>query len=384
MSVRPLHCLLPGLLLLGACDATEPDPPVPAAVRIAGDSVHLYVGEGAAVSAAALDAQGKPVSGARLVWSSSDSSVASVDSAGRVLGLRPGRAEVTASTGATGPRARIGVRVSPRPDRLELPQDTFVLPAPGPRCAQTVTATYYDRSGQRVVLPTGSFSYSVADTSVAAYTRPRGGTSQLYTIFLYGRRAGETRLAVAWGEYRDSAVVRVLPGTPSTIRITAPSTFRGYFLVGDTVQMQAQVLNECGEVVPELSATFSSGKPSVLEVDPGGRVVARAPGEAYVRAAWNTRSDSVRMTAYEVRLLPEDTTAAPGDTITYRAYRARSPGAFEPMDALFYTSDSTVAKLIGTGPTAVQRVLAAGEGEARVTAGQIGKPSARLRVVRRP
>ncbi|HEX2189584.1 MAG TPA: Ig-like domain-containing protein, partial [Longimicrobiaceae bacterium] len=91
--VKATSALLLALALGGGCEvATEAAPPVPTQVRIAGDSVHLHVGEGAVLPAAALDAAGNPVEDARLAWSSSDSTVAAVDSAGRVTAVRPGRA----------------------------------------------------------------------------------------------------------------------------------------------------------------------------------------------------------------------------------------------------------------------------------------------------
>ena len=294
-----VRVLLLSAALLGGCDVTEPSPPVPEQVRIAADSVQLFVGEGALVPASALDARGNPVPEARLRWASSDPEVARVDSTGHVFALRPGRATVTASIeGGTAAPASVPVRVDPRPDRLELPQDTLVLKAPGPAagCEQQVAPTLYDREGKPVRSPTPLVTYSIEDTSVAGYRKPSWGTGALYLAYIFGKRPGETRLIAASGSYRDTAVVRVLPGTPTYVRIYLPP---GQYMLslasGDTAQLEARVLNECGGVMPDAEPppVFSSGDPSVVEVSPGGEVVARGPGSTYVYAARGSARDSV-------------------------------------------------------------------------------------------
>lgn len=396
-----LRTLAPALLLasvLGSagCEgATDPTPPVPATVRIAGDSVHLHVGEGAVLPAAALDTQGNPVAGARLVWSSSAPEVAPVDSAGRVTGARPGRAEVTARLeGTSGAGATVAVRVTPRPDRLEIGVDTVAVAAPGPSrsCERPVRATLYDRSGNPVS-PPAAIHYSVEDTTIAGVARYSGGTAGITTGYVFGKRPGTTRviassnvLSPADG-YRDTAVVRVLPGSPARVEIAARpgGSLTSVLSRGDTVHLAGSAVNECGGPVAGPAPTFSSGNASVLEVSPEGRVVAREAGHGYVHAAWGALRDSVSFSVYDHRVLPADTTVFVGDTVTFHASIAFSSGEFQTWPgAAWSTSDPAVARLLGEGAGTTMRVLAAGEGEATVTAQRGGRATARLRVVRRP
>jgi|GEM_PF-6592385 len=377
-----LVLLLPALLLAGACDDVTDPSPVPSAVRMAGDSVHLFTGEAAALAAVALDAKGNALPGVPLSWSSSDTAVAVVDSAGRVVGLRPGRAVVTAEArGGAGARARMAVGVTRRPDRLEMSRDTFVFRAPGKECMERVEALRYDRQGQRLPIPR-SLTFSVENAAVAAYERLLGGTDALYAVRLYGTGPGETRLvATSPDGYADTAVVRVLPGTPARVR--AEPVFRT-LVVGDTLQLSAQLLNECGGPVPGQSLTFASRNPAVVEVSPAGRAVVRGPGSTYVRTTWNAFADSVLVMAWEYRLLPADTTAFVGDTLTYRTYVTYAAGDTRPVSDLPSSSDTTVARVLGTQTAMEQRVVAVREGEARLTSRAPGQPTARLRVTRRP
>lgn len=400
-AASALRALAPALLLAsvlgsGGCEvSTGSAPPVPTSVRIAGDSVHLHVGEGAVLPAAALDRRGNPVEGARLVWSSSDPAVAPVDSAGRVTGARPGRAEVTARLqGASGAGATVAVRVTPRPDRLEIGADTIVVPAPGPSrlCEQRVTATLYDRSGTPSS-PPAAIHYAVEDTAVAGVNRYTGGTAGITTGYVFGKRAGETRVVASSNPlspadgYQDTAVVRVLPGTPARVSITARSgeSLTGVLSRGDTVHLEGRVVNECAGPVSGPAPTFSSGNPSVLEVTPEGRVTAREAGSGYVYATRDALRDSVPFSVYDHRVLPADTTVLVGDTVTFRASIAFSPGDFQDWPgAAWSSSDPAVGRLLDEGAGTIVRVLAAGEGEATITAQRAGRATARLRVVGRP
>ncbi|HEU0077115.1 MAG TPA: Ig-like domain-containing protein, partial [Longimicrobiaceae bacterium] len=344
--------------------------------------------EGAVVPAAALDRRGEPVPGARLSWSSSDPSVASVDSAGHVLALRPGRADVSVRIqGSSGQAASIGVRVAPRPDRLEIGRDTLVVAAPGNDfwCEVRVTATQYDRSGSPMFGQ--AVSYSVEDTTVAVVRRRSGGTTGITTGFLTGRSPGETRLIASANGYQDTAVVKVLPGGPARVLISprAGESLASVLTRGDTVQLEARVVNECGGTVSGPAPAFTSGKPEVLEVSPGGRVVAREVGYGYVYAGWSALRDSVSFSVYDYRLLPADTTVAVGDTVTYRAFISFSPGVFQSWAGpAWASSDSTVARPLDSRFGPEMRILAAREGEATVTAERGETVRGRLRVVRRP
>ena len=82
---------------------------LPAGITIAPRSLTLVVGDTAALAATVADANGHRVAGASVTWSSSDSTVATVDSAGRVAGVGPGSTEVTAASDALAASADVDV-----------------------------------------------------------------------------------------------------------------------------------------------------------------------------------------------------------------------------------------------------------------------------------
>ena len=77
----------------------------------------LILGDSLRLAAEALDGNGHPVGNAAFAWSSSDATIASVDSSGVVQGVGEGTAEITAATGTVREVARLTVF---NPDRAPL------------------------------------------------------------------------------------------------------------------------------------------------------------------------------------------------------------------------------------------------------------------------
>ena len=71
---------------------------LPAGITVAPRSLTLVVGDTTALEVTVVDANGHPVARPGVTWSSADSSVATVDAAGRVAGVGPGSTEVAATS----------------------------------------------------------------------------------------------------------------------------------------------------------------------------------------------------------------------------------------------------------------------------------------------
>lgn len=88
------------LIAVVACEdapvAPEPSAPPPASIELSSEAVGLYPNESAAPQLLARDANGGTLAAPRATWTTSDASVATVDSAGRVTAIATGTATVTA------------------------------------------------------------------------------------------------------------------------------------------------------------------------------------------------------------------------------------------------------------------------------------------------
>jgi len=180
-----------------AAPPAAPAPPVVVDVRVTPATAQLLVGGGAALQAQPVDAQGQPVAGAQVMWTSTAPQVARVDATGRVTALAAGLAMIEARAGAA--RGQAAIQVA----------------APAPRAAPP----------PRVATQTPSQPPPV----VAQYGYVSINATPAATVFINGVNVGETPI----GNYR-------VPVGAVTIRLEAP----GYRTVTDRVTVEA------GETVP--------------------------------------------------------------------------------------------------------------------------------------
>ncbi|WP_420636010.1 leucine-rich repeat domain-containing protein [Candidatus Palauibacter sp.] len=82
---------------------------IPAGITIAPGALTLVVGDTSVLEATVADANSHRVAGAGVTWSSANSSVATVDSTGRVVGVGPGSTEVTAASDSLGASVDVDV-----------------------------------------------------------------------------------------------------------------------------------------------------------------------------------------------------------------------------------------------------------------------------------
>jgi plastocyanin len=90
--------LVAATCVLTACGDDPSSPPVSLVVLTAPKQT-IAVGEPVQLTATALDASGNTIGGARFTYSSSSSAIASVNASGRVIGIAPGLASITATSG---------------------------------------------------------------------------------------------------------------------------------------------------------------------------------------------------------------------------------------------------------------------------------------------
>ncbi len=93
-----------------------------ATVAAAPDSVRLFVGRSAQLTVTVRDANGNPVAGATVTWSSANTAIATVNASGVVTGAGAGTTSVTATSG--GRTGTATVVVAPRPPNLVPARDT--------------------------------------------------------------------------------------------------------------------------------------------------------------------------------------------------------------------------------------------------------------------
>jgi hypothetical protein len=107
-------------------------------VDVTPDVLRLSVGDRARVAATLADPNGSVVGGRKIMWSSSDEAVVTVDPSGNVTATGVGTAQVRANSGGMAGAATVRV-AAPRVATLSLAPDTVAM-APGETASLTATA----------------------------------------------------------------------------------------------------------------------------------------------------------------------------------------------------------------------------------------------------
>ncbi|MGE5091389.1 MAG: protein kinase domain-containing protein [Bacillota bacterium] len=383
-------------------------PPSVAAIRVQAPR-ELLAGRRATATATPLDRAQRPLAERPVVWTSSDESVAAVDSTGIVTAHRPGSVTLTAS--CEGREATAALSVMPVPaasisldeetDPLEVGEecqlratvrDADGAPLDRPiawRSSNVRVATVSDDGMVRALAPGKSKVTAAADRAVAstrivvvaagagagvpaAAPRSRrgwllvGGTVLLAAIgivLVRSRREAPSTVVT------DAPAVPAPPaGAPATDTGAPPAAGRARLVVrpsaltlavGATSQLRGGLVDAADNAVDGPAPRWSSSDRAVATVDTGGRVTAVAPGTATIVATALGRRTPVVVNVRAPRS-PEAPRAATiavslprplqeGDTTTLHAVVRDSAGRRLGDDAVVWSSaDPEVAGVDGT------------------------------------
>ena len=214
-----------------------------ASLRVSPDSVDVRPGESAEMFAIALDADGSPVTGRGVAWTSSNPAVATI-SGGKVYGRAEGTTRITAEVEGIRASAVVRVRIPPPAGvvKVVLSPDSFDL---GIGRERTFIVTATDVNGN--VLTGRNVTWTTSDSriaSIAVTTSTTGGV-------------GGKTLAVAEGTARitanvegvtATAIMRVFtpPVAVATVRVEPTSVT---LLPGDSAQLRATAYDAAGNVL---------------------------------------------------------------------------------------------------------------------------------------
>ena len=293
--------------------------------------------------------------GPKLIWTSSDESVATVapgptmndDSVVRVTSKGVGRAFVTVTVQGTNARDSVLVRVEPGQaaeigfsalvgfDTLRSLGDTTRL-----------TGRAYDAAGRLIASGSG-FTWATSADTVATVD----GTG-LVTAVGNGRAAITAAALGGTGEVTVTVAQRAVEFremSPSEVVLRS---------LGDTVRMAVDAVDANGHAIKTAAVfAWTSSDETVATVDRTGLVTAAGSGSARIRAASGFVSGTAALTVAQeiagVRMTPaKDTLRAPGETVRLVAEAADANG-FPVADAgLVFdwsSSDETVATVDGAG-----------------------------------
>jgi uncharacterized protein YjdB len=260
-----------------ACDAPSPNDGLVgpgggesvAAVTVSPASASLIVGDSTRLTADAKDEKGNSVETGGVTWTSSDTTVAVVSSAGVVKARKPGTSKIKARAG--------GVDGSADVDVSQPPPSPFVSVLITPRAATInalgdvvqLTATAKDSSSGDI--PGATFVWRSLNPTVATV----GSTGNVTA-----KTVGTALIVAAAGVVADTATITVRQ-IPAAMAVDPKSLT---LHVGGTGQLRATVTDSGATAIPNSPVTWRPSAPGIASVSSSGLVTGVSAGVATVTA----------------------------------------------------------------------------------------------------
>ena len=302
-------------------------------------SASLKIGESLKLNTTILPAD---ATDATVVWSSSDYTVASVDSEGMVTALSVGEGVITAQCGDVS--ATCTVNVSPIP-------------------AESITLNITDttlRVGEDVTLTATVFPEDATDKRVEWIS----SDENIVSVDAFGRiialGLGTTTITAKCGDVTASCTVTVVP---IPVEILTINTSRETLKVGESVTLMATVLPENAT---DRNVVWSSSDSSVATVDADGNVTALELGEAVITVTCGGLSASCSIEVIptpveKVSLSLSSVMIGKGDNTTIKA--TVFPETATDKTVVWSSSDNSIATVDDSG-----NITAVELGKATITA----------------
>jgi uncharacterized protein YjdB len=329
-----------------------------AAIAITPSAPAVALGSQLALQAQVQDANGQIVSGATVFWSSSDTTVVAVTSAGVVTGKNVGTAQVAASAG--GESAVVPVTVSPvQVASLAVAPTTATVAIGGTVALQAVAydASGAQLSGRAVTWATSAPQVATVDAS-GNVTAVTAGTA-----IVTGTCEGKTASATITVTVIPVAAVTVTPGSAT-------------LTVGQTASLSATATDANGNVLSGRAITWSSANSAIATVSTLGLVKAIGAGTTTIAATSEGKSGTAQVIVTaaappvaSVAVNPDSANISVGSTVTLSAtVRDANGGTLSGRTVTWSSSAATIATVSSSGV-----VTAVANGTATITATSEGK-----------
>ena len=261
--------LVHAVLLGSACGVTDTDEPTAvASIAVTPKTLEVAAGGTGALEAKVTDDAGKVVRDRRVVWATSNPSIATVSENGVVTGVSVGRADIAAT--AEGKSDVASVTVTPTAARVSsvriVPDRVDLVVAAG----TTLSATPYDSRGAAI---TGRVVVWMTNNATVAAVSQTGRVTALVpgTAVITAVIDGVTGTA--------TVVVRVVP--VASVAVTPATVTIG---VGKSATLTARPRDAAGNILTGRTITWTSADTRIVTVDQSGVVRGVRKGSAVITA----------------------------------------------------------------------------------------------------
>jgi len=346
-----------GWVVQGNLAKIVPTVPV-ASVTVSPATASLTVGQTAQLTATPKDANGNPLTGRTITWSSSDNTIATVSGSGLVTGVGPGGpVTITATSEGQSGTAAVNVTLAPVASVTVAPS-TANIAITG---TVQLTATPKDANGNPL---TGrAISWSSSDNTIGTVNG-----SGLVT----GVAAGSVAITATSEGKSGTASVTVAGAPVASVTVTPASAS---VQAGQTQQLTATLKDANGNILTGRTVTWSSNNTSVATVSSSGLVTAKVAGSATITATSEGKSGTSALTVTpvpvaSVTVAPASASVAVGATLQLTATPKDANG--NPLTGRVVTWQSSNNTIAGVNGSGLVSGVAAG-GPVTITATSEGK-----------
>jgi len=275
-----------------------PTEPVATSITISPSTVTLAINETERFNATVLDQRGREMINVTVTWTSSNTTVGSIDADGIFTALAAGTTNVTASAGNISAEATVTVNdseVEPIATEIRItpPRATLAV-----NDTQRFMATIFDQDGQPMSV--SEINWTSSNETVGSID-----TNGIFTALA----AGTTNVTASAGNISAEATITVNADEPVLARLVIqPSAVT--LNVGDDLLFEVSGFDRSGNVVSDVAVTWASSDETVGTIDEFGTFIALAVGTTNVTVTADNVSGTATVTVNDGEEEPIATTLA--------------------------------------------------------------------------
>jgi uncharacterized protein YjdB len=304
-------------------------------VEVQPANASVVAGQTEALSATVRDTVGRVVTDRVVSWTSSDTHVAVVSTAGVVTGVSAGTATITATSEGRSGSSTITV-VAPAIASVTVQPSSATVQVGG---TTTLTATVKDVTGAIVT----DRAVTWASSNVAVATVSSNGV-------VTGRAAGTAVISATSGGRSGSVTVTVVLVPVGSVTVSPSSVT---LVPTQVLSLSAEVRDANNVVVTDRSVTWTSSNAAVATVTTTGVVTAVAPGTATITATSEGKTGAatisvVPMPVGSVTVSPATANVSVGQTTTLSATVRDTSGAVVVDRTVTWRSSNTAIATVSS------------------------------------
>jgi len=283
--------LIIGAVVTASChhDLTNTTPV--ASVFLVPTNISLLVGDTVTITASESDINGIVLTGRSVTWSSSDTTIAVVNSGGLVTARKVGSVNINATSGTAVGTAKLAVVAALPPSISSItvaPTPAFVVV----HGTQQLTATVRDAAGN--VVPNLTVIWQSNNAAFATVSS---------TGLVTGVAVGSAVISASIGGYLGTSNVTVQTSItlgPSSVAVAPSSATIG---IGRAVQFTATATDSTGNTYPNATATWKSSNAAVVTISSTGLATGVSAGVATITGSAFGGSGTATVTIQVLHLI---------------------------------------------------------------------------------